>query len=396
MNEIELGQLLQNYLDGSMTAKELSLLRKHASDEKNAPSFNLQIEQAVNRRMASGLETHADLSKMYEEILSQDRRIISPVHRVHFLKTRWFRYAAAIILLATTATFLWPGDSSDATPKPDQLSAVKIEDIEPGGNRALLTLANGRTIVLDSVGEGDLARQGAVTIIKAGTGVLAYTGAVTQDTGTSVLYNTITTPRGGQYQVILQDGTKVWLNAASEVRFPAGFPANERRIELSGEAYCEIAVDKNRPFYISAGNTAIQVLGTSFNINAYLDEEAVKTTLVEGSIRIGKGSDVVLLQRGEQALVKNNNPIHVKRNTNVAEVLAWKNGLFTFEEADVAAVMRQLSRWYNVDVVYKGSIPSQRFIGKIFRGMSLSKVVKVLANNGINCRIEGRKLIVQP
>jgi ferric-dicitrate binding protein FerR (iron transport regulator) len=211
------------------------------------------------------------------------------------------------------------------------------------------------------------------------------------------LYNTISTPKGGQYQVTLSDGSKVWLNAASSLRFPATFSGKERKVELTGEGYFEVAHNKKMPFHVTVNDLDVEVLGTHFNINAYADESAIKTTLLEGSVKVVKGNETKIIEPGEQASVTTSeDEINVKQQVDLEQVVAWKNGIFQFERADIESVMRQISRWYDIDVDYHGRV-SEHFGGTISRDVNISDVLKMLEmTGGVNFKIDGKKVIVMP
>lgn len=266
-------------------------------------------------------------------------------------------------------------------------------DVAPGGDKAVLTLADGSQIVLDSVVNGTLAKQGNTKIIKMDGGKLSYQANATSG---QVLYNAIATPRGGEYQLVLGDGSKVWLNAASSLRFPTAFTGKERIVELTGEAYFEVAKDKQKPFKVKVGDMQVAVLGTHFNIMAYDEEAAIKTTLLEGSVQVSRGAENNLLQPGQQAQLSKKGNIRVVNNADVAEAVAWKNGLTSFKNADVKSIMRQVARWYNVEVKYEGNIPERIFTGEIARNANLSAILKVLQLSGIHFKLEGRTIVVMP
>jgi ferric-dicitrate binding protein FerR (iron transport regulator) len=295
------------------------------------------------------------------------------------------------------------------TPK-KEISVTSIEksqlltesDIEPGDDKAILILGDGTRIVLDDAQNGILANQGGNTILKAAEGELIY--ALSSEVNTilpevisdDIIFNTIETPKGGKFQIRLPDGSKVWLNAASSIRFPAKFAGSKRKVELRGEAYFEVAHDESKIFEVNARNQTVQVLGTHFNINAYEDEPSVNTTLLEGSVRISDVRTNVsqLLKPGEQSQLSEQIEIINLKNTN--EAVAWKDGYFQFDEADIKTVMRQIERWYDVSVVYEGNLPNYRFAGEIERNLSLLQVLKVLEKTNVHFRLEGREVIVMP
>jgi ferric-dicitrate binding protein FerR (iron transport regulator) len=312
------------------------------------------------------------------------------------VQMRWFRWVAAaavLILMLGSAAYLvfYNNNAADKVAKGTTQKERFRNDIPPGGNKAVLTLADGSTIILDNVQNGTLAQQGNTKVIKE-DGKLAYN--LTSTGINEVLYNTISTPRGGQYQVDLPDGSRVWLNAASSLHFPTAFVGKERRVEITGEAYFEVAKNKAQPFIVSVNGAEVQVLGTHFNVMAYNDENAIKTTLLEGSVKFVNGSTSSLLKPGQQSQLSENGQVKVVSNVDVDAVTAWKNGNFDFQGEDIETVMRQLSRWYNVDVVYRNK-PDELFYAEIPRNTKLSDVLKALELTGkLRFGIEGKKIIV--
>jgi ferric-dicitrate binding protein FerR (iron transport regulator) len=270
---------------------------------------------------------------------------------------------------------------------------VLLNDVAPGGNKAILTLANGSKIILSNAKNGALTQQGNTKVVKLDDGKLAYQPDKT-NAPIAVEYNTVSTPRGGQYQLTLSDGSKVWLNAESAITFPTSFTGKERKVSIKGEAYFEVAHDASKPFQVTVNGMEVQVLGTHFNINAYNDEGEMKTTLLEGAVKVSKVSVSKLIIPGEQAVVSLTEPIIVVQQADVDEAVAWKNGLFHFDNADLQQVMRQLSRWYDVDVVYIGTIPKREFAGEMQRDLRLSQVLELLEKNEVNFKIQGKKIMV--
>ena len=324
--------------------------------------------------------------------------------RIHFLSSRWSRYAAAIILVLGIGGAVWYGVSRSGGQEIAAGNGGRApvqSDVLPGGDKAVLTLADGSRIALDSAANGDLAQQGGMKIVKTDSGKLAYFPGT--DMAGGVSYNSISTPRGGQYQIVLPDGSRVWLNAASSIRFPTRFTGAVRLVEMTGEAYMEIAKNSRQSFIVMANGVEVQALGTSFNINAYADEAAIKTTVVGGSVKVKAASGSVrsaenaaILKPGQQALVWLQS-LHVVDTVDLDKVVAWKNGLFNFNGAGVGEVMRQLSRWYDIDVVYDKDIPNIEFVGKMSRHVSLSGVLKGLQGAGMHFRIEnGKRLVIFP
>jgi ferric-dicitrate binding protein FerR (iron transport regulator) len=270
-------------------------------------------------------------------------------------------------------------------------------DIAPGKQGAILTLADGRQVVLDSLANGIVARQN-------GAAVVLRNGQLTYDAVASarpeINYNTITAPRGRQFRLVLPDGSRVWLNAASSLTYPTAFSGRERSVQLNGEAYFEIAKDEQLPFRVNIDDkTGIQVLGTRFNVNAYPEEAHIKTTLLEGAVRMISGKHNAILAPGQAAQISRRageQAIKIIDQADPGSALAWKNGLFDFEDASLEEVMRQLARWYDIEVVYEKGIPPIVFGGKMSRDMMLSDLLKVLDESEVHFRTEGRRLIVMP
>lgn len=322
---------------------------------------------------------------LLSDIMNADKTGI-PVRKLRI--ARWWYAAAAVaagIVVVLSLPHLLPQQDSGR-------QKGMFTDIPAGGNKALLQLANGHTVVLDDAGNGLIGQQGSVKIIKNAGGQLTYqvTGTGTADT----TWNTLSTPRGGQFSVILPDGSKVWLNAASRLKFPAAFSYGTRRVELEGEGYFEVAAAPDRPFIVHAKGADIMVLGTVFNVNAYTDEASCVTTLLNGKVKVSGGSFSGLLQPGEQAVLHNGNG-YISAAADAESTIAWKNGLFSFEHADIGTVMRQLARWYDVEVIFENKQEPRAFVGEIPRQVSLSKALDILRMNGISFTVEGRTIRVK-
>lgn len=308
----------------------------------------------------------------------------APVRKLSHL---WWAAAAAAVLVLAAGTWTIlkrPAAKQDiAVNKPGQ-------DIAPGSNGAILTLADGSQITLDSLGNGQISNQ-------HGSRVILQSGSLTYDAAgaSTASYNTIRTPIARQFRLVLPDGSKVWLNAASMLKYPTAFTGTDRTVEISGEAYFEIAPNAQQPFRVKIDNKAtIEVLGTDFNINAYTDESSIRTTLLTGSIRVNTTGGSAVLKPGQQAAIRET--IQVNNEINTGQVTAWKDGIFNFDGMGVGEVMRQLTRWYDIEVIYEKNVPDIRFYGEIGRNLSLSQVLEGLKLSGVNFRIEGRKLIVLP
>lgn len=303
--------------------------------------------------------------------------------------------AAVLFVVLTGSYFLFfnKGKQNGSEVKP----ITATHDVAPGGNKAVLTLGDNSVIVLDNAKNGTLTKQGGTNIVKLEDGQLAYSPSSGGGQG-EALYNTVSTPRGGQYQLTLADGSKVWLNAASSLRFPTAFPGKERKVEITGEAYFEIAKDASRPFRVNvAGKQEVEVLGTHFNINAYSDEATINTTLLEGKVKVSALAthDSRLLSPGQQAQMDSDQQLATSNQVDLEKVMAWKNGKFSFGEAmDIESVMRQVSRWYDVEVEYQGKVKG--FVGgSISRNVNASQVLQMLELTGVvKFKIENKKVIV--
>lgn len=326
---------------------------------------------------------------------------------------RWF-IAAAVILLLVGAGGIYKFIIPAGKPVNTGNTAFRQPDVLPGGRKATLQMANGSVVTLDSLQTANLNEKDGTQIQKKG-GELVYHGAISKEEGITgrqeaALYNTLSTPRGGEYQLVLPDGSKVWLNAASSLRFPTRFADNERTVYLTGEAYFDIKKNPKQPFRVNVVSGSgrgkdmqVEVLGTQFCVNAYTDEQTINTTLVEGAVKVNGAEKSILLSPGEQAQLEagsnlqNNlrNNLRVLKDVNIDEIIAWKEGNFHFESADLTVILRQFARWYDIDLVYEGNLKPRKFFGIISRSSTLASVLNLLKANDINFRIEGKKLIVQ-
>ncbi|MBN9384538.1 MAG: FecR domain-containing protein [Chitinophagaceae bacterium] len=319
-----------------------------------------------------------------------------PVPNIFPISRRRLVYAAAAaaLLFLFTISYFWLASRFDSSSKARPVPApVAVRDVAPGGNKATLTLGNGSTIILENAADGQLTEQGDAHVTKQ-KNALSYTTALSHNIApTDIIYNTLTTPRAGQFKVVLPDGTKVWLNNASSLRYPTSFSGTSREVELTGEAYFEVAKNISQPFSVKIPDATVHVLGTSFNIMAYNNENSTNTTLVEGSVKISQRDHQMLLTPGEQVQLDKQGKIK-KIEVNVASVIAWKNGFFNFSHTDFQGAMRQLARWYDVDVVYKGTPPSRSFSGVIDRQLSLSQVLRIFENDEYTLTIDGKSIIV--
>ena len=270
-----------------------------------------------------------------------------------------------------------------------------VHDILPGKNKATLTLANGAVIELNSAKVGVVDNKGNAVVKKVKEGELLYEANQATAQQAQLAYNLITTPRGGQYQVVLPDGSKVWLDAASSLKFPTVFTGADRVVELTGQAYFEVAKNAAKPFKVKVNNLEVRVLGTHFNIMAYSNEATIKTTLLEGSVRLTSGNVTDVLKPGQQGTLNQNGQIKVA-DVNADGAVAWKNGYFDFNRDNIYGIMNQVSRWYDVNVTYEGKAPGDEFVGKIERNVKLSQLLHILELSHVHFSVEGKNITVKP
>jgi len=390
-----LQQLLDEYAMGTISAADrqrlLAALRDPVWSGKVADCLLEDLHTGRYDVVAEELpDVRARLhQQLAEKMKAAEITPVAPSRSVFQL--RWTRVAAALLLIGGVSAAIY---FSTLRKRPlEKNTGGMAVNIAPGGHKAMLTLADGSTIALDDAAKGNIAQQGNVQILKLGNGQLAYQ----QQPGTNAatLWNTVSTPSGGDYQVILPDGTKAWLNAASAIVFPAAFTGKERQVTVRGEVYFEVAQSANHPFSVMANGVAIKVLGTSFNINAYNEERYTKITLVTGSVKVSTSNTDQLLTPGQQALANNKDAtLSINAHPDLEQVLAWKNGLFNFNGADIYTVMRQLERWYNIQVKYEGPVPDVIFKGEMYKNVNFSDVMEMLKAMGVKCRMEGNVLVV--
>ncbi|HEY4148183.1 MAG TPA: FecR domain-containing protein [Chitinophagaceae bacterium] len=385
MDKTSLPILADKVAKGTATEAELILYNQYYNQ------LQLQADPAWNENeMGAQQETEELLLRRISHSLGFE----GTPKRIPLYRRTWL-YAAAIVLAMLTGTlfFLTNKDRSGgqvARNTPDVPDAPV-----PGGNKATLTLADGSTVLLDNAQNGVLASQGNARVVKLNNGQLAYHASPGgQSHAAAPALNVLSTPRGGQYKLVLSDGSTVWLNAGSSLRFPAIFTGNERRVELQGEAYFEIARNTAMPFKVQVKTMEVTVLGTHFNIMGYDDEETIKTSLLQGTVKVQGDKAGLLLAPGQQSQLDRSGTMKLVRNANMDEAVAWKEGLFYFNGVDIQTVMRQLTRWYNVDVSYEETV-DQHFNGKINRDADISKVLQMLElTEKVHFKMTGRKIIV--
>ena len=387
MTEDRLVSLITRQWSGVLTPAEVQELEGWAAE---APQ---------NRRLLDSMSNEEDLLEKELELWKR----IDPAQgfanwvsrRQTRRRARIFRLAgwsAAACLLAAVAVIGLRRSSHSNAPVPATVAVVPT--VPPGRNTATLTLASGKKILLDSAGTGELARQGNAKLVKVDNGTIAYSVTGAKEDGT-LTYNTLATPRAAQFKLKLPDGTLVWLNNASSIRYPANFSGSTRTVELTGEAYFDVAKDASRPFIVKAGSLSVDVLGTGFDVSAYSDEPAVLTTLVKGRIKVQRNGQQAVLVPGQQVAAAGDGGWTVKP-ANTEAVTAWRDGLFNFDDADLHTALRQLARWYDVDVEFRGAVPEKRLQGQMQRSLTLNQVLEILKDKDVQFALQGRKLIVSP
>lgn len=400
MNQTErISYLLGKVSANIATPEELEELTDAILSTNNEDLLRLVEEQfAFVDDSAIPLPTAARQSEMIAEILSADKLKTAEtavVHKLPFWTMARKIAAALIIILVTSATFFIV-TRYDKNPGVQPGAVVQVtNDKLPGTNRATLMLADGSVVYLDSAAAGNIAQQGNAAVVKSNNGELVYQQLANAGQEAGLLFNTITVPRGGTYELVLSDGTHVWLNSASTLKYPTSFTDNERNVELTGEAYFEVAKNPSKPFHVIAENMKVEVVGTHFNVMVYEEENVQKVTLLEGAVNVVSKNSGVELKPGKQASLNLQKQKMEVEEVDADESVAWKKGYFQVNRID-EVFMRQLSRWYDIEVVYEGAIKPNEFKGTIARSIKLSNVVQALKESGINCRIENNKLIITP
>ncbi|MFT3705233.1 MAG: FecR domain-containing protein [Agriterribacter sp.] len=394
--------LFTGYTNGTLSPDEVDelLVWLYDAKEEEIAAMSLPLQDLWQQAKEGKLPSTAsgvDWDNMYRTVVQSGNDAIEmPVQGSRWNK-RWVTIAAAVIGIVFLTVYFFrprsPRKEIVRQPVEDRLPG----NVMPGNNNAVLILAGGEKVILDSAAEGKLAQQGGTEVVKLKGGQLAYKPGERN----TVLYNTVSTPRGANYQVTLSDGSKVWLNAASSIRFPTVFSDTARNVELTGEAYFEVTKNKRSPFTvlvkrsdIQNGSMLVEVLGTHFNVMAYEDESAVNTTLLEGAVKVKHGGEGELLSPGKQVQLSRQSG---KMNNTVANVnmaVAWKNGYFYFDKDNVQSIMRQVARWYDLDIKYDVDVTDMLFSGKIEKKLPLSGVLNLFKHEKMNFKIEGKQLVL--
>lgn len=381
-------RLVRGWMEDTITPEEKEELVSLLDEQNLLPDVESGLQEAWEAQTSQPVFSEAETVSMIERILSNNRieeeeESQPPVHRIHFMR-RWGWVAASIILLLSAGVYLWTKDPA-ARPAVVQ---TPTNEVMPAMGKVVLKLPDGKQIYLDST-QGNIVQEGAL-VVNNEKGSLAYNGAAGK-----MEYHTLATPGGRQYKLQLPDGTNVWLNAASSITYPIAFTGADRQVTVSGEVYFEVAKNKSKPFRVAAQDMLITVTGTHFNVQTYNDEPFFTTTVLEGGVKVSRNNRTVTLSANQQSLSDSTGTISVQRNVNVQETMAWRQGLFHFESADLPTILRELARWYDLEVRYEGTISKERFFVIVNRNSSLSAVLKALQTDDVEFRIDGRKLTVQ-
>lgn len=379
--------LFDKYLSDAITAAELDELWTLIRGMDASADFPESIKTAWNNVPEQDSTAAIDGNSILQRILEKHR---PPVNRpvVTILKNNWGKIAASLLMLLGLRLL-----THHTTKVPPAITPHVVAT--GGNNKAILTLANGEHLLLNDQATGTIAKQGNMQVIKNKDGSLSYTGSA--DNTLEDACNTLTIPPGSQYHVTLPDGTGVWLNAASSIRYPLSLSGNKRKVDIDGEAFFEVAQNATAPFEVNSGAMKVLVLGTTFNIMAYKDENSIKTTLIDGVVKVVSKESSQQLKPGLQAILPNGENSFRIVPADMKEVLAWKEGEFRFYDTDIASIMRQVARWYDVEIVYQGAIPQNKFYGVIPRQHNVSQLLEVLeVTHHVHFRIDGRKIIVMP
>jgi ferric-dicitrate binding protein FerR (iron transport regulator) len=388
LENARLNHLFRLQVSGKATETEREELRMLLAQEENEE----QAKRLMNDAWSSFEPQNDPFDKAESRTMLKNilEKKVVPIRRVG----AWIKVAAAVLVVAFAIALYYSihgGNERTITASTNDTQA-KFE-VVPGGDKALLMLADGTVINLDSSRNGTIASNEKFTIIKTADGRVIHKPSNRGEASAGI--NTMSTPRGGQYKLRLPDGTDVWLNAASSIRYPGAFTGNERKVEITGEVYFEVVKNAKMPFRIIANGTEVKVLGTHFNVNAYTDESVVQTTLVAGAVQVSKGSSSVMLVPGQQANIDKENKLTLVKNADIEQCLAWKNGFFIFRATNIETIMRQVSRWYDVDIRFEIPTNNLEFSGAVSRKDHVSEILKIMELTGlVHFKIEGKKITV--
>ncbi|MET3499736.1 hypothetical protein ABIC45_001327 [Mucilaginibacter rubeus] len=384
-------ELIGKLLNGDISQEEYLWLKEWVNESaENKVQFEKLTDAGFLEKKLAFWD-NIDNDKAWNELL---RKLPEPesesVRRFNY--TSLLKYAAIVILTLSISILLYLRNENRVKGN-DKSQIAQATMIKPGSNKAILILGNGQKLALKNHTQVSINEDDG-TAVSNKNEILAYKHAGKANAGQQVIYNTIVVPRGGEYQLVLADGSKIWMNSSSSLRYPTSFSGSERKVYLSGEAYFEVAKNARMPFIVKTDKAEVKVLGTHFNVKAYNDEELYKTTLLEGAVSVQSSAMINEIKPGQQVIINGQGQQKITSNINVEEEVAWKNGLFMFTKADIKDVMQQVSRWYDIEVVYEGKVPDLQFSGQLSRKVDFSGFTNILKYAGLNFTIKGKTVIV--
>ncbi|NGM67180.1 FecR family protein [Sphingobacterium sp. SGR-19] len=391
-------QLFHRFLQNRCTSEELDRLYQYFEIDENEAVLREIILEELDKDLEEGNEVAQEqhLSLLFDQLNEkiQGAREV-PLYK-RLLSSRWVQIAATISLVAFLAVASYRYMNPPAPI--EKLVKSEADYPQPGSDKAVLTLFNGKQVVLNDAKQDQILKEAGVTVFNAEEGLVVYQvdESVVPGHHDDTQINTISTPRGGQYQIVLTDGTKVWLNASSSLEFPSHFSGDSRKVKLIGEAYFEVAHQASKPFFVQTAESEVEVLGTIFNVMAYPEEKSSQITLLTGSVNINKKSETVRLHPGQQAEITRDRKSIRVLNVDPESIVAWKNGIFLFDGSDLQQVMRQVGRWYNAEVEYQDGVPPVKLTGMVSRKDSLAVLLEILERaGGLDVDVYGNKVMVK-
>lgn len=393
---IRIEKLLNAYSDGRISAEEEQELFDliHVVEDENL--IRKHIEKVISAAHGSE-QSPASINweTLYQKIEKRKRETVHDSKVRRMLPVKWVAAAVVAVLLGMGYYFLKVQIPDDHNNIVRTESSKAVDIAPPASTNAILTLANGQVVILDEAGNGTIVQQGDVDVVKLANGEIAYKGSG-KEAGT----NTLNNPRGSKViHLTLADGTKVWLNAASTIKYPVAFTGKERKVELNGEAYFEVAHDASKPFVVIKESTEVKVLGTHFNVEAYDDEHTLDVTLLEGSVSVATAENKEhprVIRPGQQAQIKKNGTVALANSVNLNEVMAWKENMFFFNGVTIETIMRQVARWYDVEVVFKNPV-KEKFYAEVSKNTNISTLLEMLeATKAVHFEMEGDRVTVTP
>ncbi|WP_456311743.1 FecR family protein [Pseudomonas shirazensis] len=373
-------KLIIKKINNTLSPEEESVFNIWYNESEENRHYFAKVENNYQIEMEN-----INLDKAWNAI---DRKISPSKNRKQF-----YRYAIAASVALLMGIGYFTVTKTTAIDSGKGSAQTEEGEVTKNTNDIILTLSDGSKVILNDQKNGVVASQQSVVITKDKDGSIRYDENNDQHTGKPT-YNTLITPNGKTFQIALPDGTNVWMNAGSSLKYPTYFDGNERLVVLTGEAYFEVSHDAKMPFKVFSNGQQVEVLGTHFNIRAYENEPLLKTTLLEGKIKITESDNSSLVKPGQQVKVSLTNHSMKIAEVNTESAVAWKSRLFYFEDAKYDEIMREIERWYDVKVIYKGKIPDERFQGAIQKDLKLNQVLKMLESNDVHFKVSGKEVLV--